>query len=99
MSVYVRSILDGNRIRLRAIEGQKYNSKKNVQGSRAIRYDNPVGTIFECGGLSDEGTYYRAYGNLQKAYNIPVQYNPIISKTKNTKRKSEPINIVEFCLI
>ena len=94
MSVYVRSILDGSKIRLRAIEGQKFDIKKNVQGSKEIRHSNPIGTIFECSGLEEAGSFYRAIGGLRKASNIPVQYDPTISKTKRTKVKEEPINIV-----
>ena len=96
MPVYVRSIMDGNKIRLRAIEGQKFDTKKNVQGSREVRHSNPIGTIFECEGLENAGSFYRAVGGLYKADNVPVQYDPTISKTKKTKSKYEPINIVEF---
>ena len=96
MAVYVRSIMDGSKIRLRAIEGQKFDVKKNVQGSKDIRSNNPVGTIFECKGLENAGTFYRATGGLKIAHNVPVQYDPTISKTKKTKVKDMPINVMEF---
>lgn len=96
MLVYVRSIMDGMKIRLRAIEGQKYDTSKNVQGSKEIRMSNPIGTIFECTSLEKAGSFYRATGKLRKAISVPVQYDPTISKTKKTKTKKAPINIMEF---
>jgi hypothetical protein len=96
MPVFVRSIMDGNKIRLRAIEGQKYDTKKNVQGSREMRHSNPLGTIFECDGLENAGSFYRAVGGLDVARNVPVQYDPTILRTKKTREKTSPINVVEF---
>lgn len=97
MSVYIRSITDGNRIRLRAIEGQKYDTNLNVQGSKELRLNNPTGTIFECDALTKAGSFYRAVGNLRVATHVPVQYNPTITKTKRTKSKQDaPINVMEF---
>lgn len=97
MSVYVRSIMDGAKVRLRAVEGQKYDIMKNVQGSKEIRLSNPIGTIFECSGLEDVGSFYRAIGGLNKTNCVHVQHDPTISKTKKkNKDNNTPINIVEF---
>lgn len=96
MPVYVRSIMDGMKIRLRPIEGQKYDTKKNVQGSKEIRMSNPIGTIFECTSLENAGSFYRATGGLRIATNVPVQYDPTVIRTKKAKPKDAPINVVEF---
>ena len=96
MPVDVRSIMDGNKIRLRAVEGQKYDTKKNVQGSLDMRHSNPLGTIFVCDGLENADSFYRAVGGLHIAQNVPVQHDPTILRTRKTKEKTSPINIVEF---
>lgn len=98
MSVYIRSIRDGNKIRLKPIEGQKYNVEKNVQGSREIRHNNPVGSIFVCDSLENAGSFYRAVGELRIADHVPVQHDPTVSKTKKTKAKEKdtPVNVLEF---
>lgn len=94
--VYIRSILDKSRVRLRVIEGQKYKTTMNVQGSKDIRLSNPVGTIFCCDNLVEAGSFYRAVGQLRVARDVPVQYDPTVTKTRRTKLKDQPINIVEF---
>ena len=94
--VYIRSILDKNKIRLRVIEGQEYKTTMNVQGSKEIRSDNPIGTIFCCDTLTESGSFYRVMGQLRVARDVPVQYDPTVTKTRRTKLKEQPINIVEF---
>ena len=98
MSVYVRSIRDGSKIRLRAIEGQKYSVDKNVQGSREIRHNNPIGSIFVCAALENAGSYYRAVGGLSITDHVPFQHDPTVSKTKRTKvkEKDTAVNVLEF---
>ena len=97
MSVYLRSILDGNKVRLRALEGQTgIRTDINVQGSKEIRLSNPVGTIFECSSLTESTTFYRAVGKITIATMISIQHDHNIIKTNKIKTKNKPINILEI---
>ena len=93
MPVLIKSVMIDNKIRFRVIEGQgPYNTSLNVQGSKSIRLNNPVGSTFICDSLEYAGTFYRATGNIKLDDGSSIKPK----KKRRSLNLKSPINISEF---
>jgi hypothetical protein len=89
--VLLKTVLDGSAIKFKPVSGQGFENL-NVQGSKKIRFENHVGTIFSCDNLENAGSFYRAVGEIVVG-TTPRNENKTAIKTKS---KDTLINILEF---